>query len=195
MSATWIPLGGAPASAVIPCGTALPASGADGDRYLLVDSVTAPTYGWLFQYVAGISDAYKWQFIGGDPAFAEVVAQESPNSASYVALATPGPSIVVPRAGIYLVEIGFYMFNNSVGGGFAQYMSYDIGATPASDADSTGAVMVNITTVASFPVSRVRAKTITAGPTTLTAKYRQNSPSASYPFSQRWMRVTPKRVS
>jgi hypothetical protein len=145
--------------------------------------------------VAGITDAYKWVFIGGDVAFSEVVTQESPNSSSYVALATPGPIITVPRAGIYAVEIGFFMFNNSIGGGYAQLMSYDIGATGAVDADACGPIMVNIATAAEFQVSRQRVKTFTSGPTTLTAKYRQNAATTNYPFSNRTMQVTPKRVS
>jgi len=190
----WIPI--APQVPTTGIGASLPASPNDGDEYILVDSITNPTYNWRFKYMASITaDAYKWVFIGGDAAFGEVVASESPNSSSYVALATPGPVITVPRAGIYIVEVGFMMQNNSIGGGFAQYMSYDIGATGAVDADSTGSMMVNITTAALLMVSRPRVKTITANNTALTAKYRQNSPSVNYPFAQRWMRVTPKRVS
>jgi len=182
--------------AQVTVGTTLPASPVDGQEAILVDSLTAPTYNWRFKYVAGITaDAYKWVFIGGDDAFSEVVASETPNSATYVALATPGPSITVPRAGIYVVEIGFLMQNISWGGGFAQYMSYDIGATGAVDADGTGAMMVNITTTASLMVSRPRVKTFTSGPTALVAKYRHNSATTNYPFAQRWMRVVPKRVS
>jgi len=187
---------GTPPALATTIGTTLPASPVDGQEAVLVDSLTAPTYNWRFKYVAGITaDAYKWVFIGGDDAFSEVVASESPNSATYVALTTPGPSITVPRAGIYVVEIGHTILNNSIGGGFANYMSYDIGATAAVDADSTGPVMVNISTVAQIPVSRPRVKTFTSGPTTLTAKYRQNSATTNYPFANRWMRVVPKRVS
>lgn len=47
--------------------TSLPASPTDKQQALLVDSLTAPTYAWLFQYEAGITDSYKWMWLGGAP--------------------------------------------------------------------------------------------------------------------------------
>jgi len=86
-------------------GTSLPASPVDGQQAILVDSITNPSYQWLFRYNAGHSaDAYKWEFIGGSPARSAVDNQESTASGSYVDLATPGPSFTVPRDGKYLIQ-------------------------------------------------------------------------------------------
>lgn len=84
--------------------TSLPGSPFDKQQALLVDSLTAPTYAWLFQYEAGISDANKWVFVGGSPAFAEVDTSEGTTSTTYTDLTTVGPSLTMPRAGIYTVR-------------------------------------------------------------------------------------------
>jgi len=187
-----------PSTPTITYGTSPPGSPTTGDIHYLVDSATAPTYQWAFRYNGSSTNPDKWEFVGGPPAFAEVTASEAANSTTYVALSTPGPAITLPRAGQYQVEIGFMFVNPSVGGGFALYMSYDIGGTGAVDADAIGGsngVQVNIATAAVVSVNRVRQKTIASGPTTLTAKYRNNAATASYLFGNRWMRVTPIRVS
>jgi hypothetical protein len=188
----WIALGAAPVQNP-PVGLSLPASPLDGDEYVLVDSITNPTFNWRFKYMQAIADAYKWMCIGGDPAFVAVDNADPLNNNVYGPLATPGPSFTIPRAGIYLVEIGF-QGANTVGGGIAQYMSYDIGATAAVDADWCQ-FYSNTSTGVSFHVSRPKLKTILAANTALVAKYRLNASGNAMTYSFRWMRVTPKRVA
>ena len=175
---------------VVGIGTALPGAPLDGEEFILVDSLTAPTYQWHFRYMASVTDAYKWVFVGGASAYSEAVADEQTSSTTYVALATPGPSLALPRAGDYLVEQGFLFSWNSTT--VRSWMSYDIGATAAVDADSCeaspgqgGAIGAN-----SMQSYRKRRKTLTA--VTLTAKYR-NTGGAGY--KNRWMAVTPVRVA
>lgn len=164
--------------------TALPPTPNDGDEIILVDSATAPTYAWHLRYIAAKA-TNKWQFVGGAPLLAEVTASETTTSTSFVALTTGGPSIPLPVAGDYFVEVGFTGGNDAGGRGAA--MSYDIGGTGAVDADmATSGYDTNV-----FPsVSRVRKK---AGLTavTLTAKYRVANSVGTATFSNRWMRVTP----
>lgn len=81
-------------------GTAFPGSPADGQIFTLVDSLTAPTYAWTFRYVAGISDANKWVFIGGSPLGAE--AAQSHIASGYTTIA----SVTAPRAGNYFIHAG-----------------------------------------------------------------------------------------
>src|SRR4029450_8789457 len=57
-----------------PYGTTLPASPSDGQQAVLVDSTTNPTYIWQFRYNAGSSSAYKWEYVGGTAAVAQVAA-------------------------------------------------------------------------------------------------------------------------
>jgi hypothetical protein len=88
-------------------GTTLPASPADGQEYILVDNVTAPSYMWRLRYNAGSSSAYKWEFVGGSPARASVIADEVTTTAgSWVNLATDGPSVLIPRTGSYDLDYG-----------------------------------------------------------------------------------------
>jgi hypothetical protein len=95
--------------------TSLPGSPYDGQVYTLVDSTTTPTYQWTFRYNAGSSSSFKWEFIGGTPAYAAVETAQTTASAVFVDLATVGPSFTVPRAGDYLfrwsADVG-----NTVGG-------------------------------------------------------------------------------
>jgi hypothetical protein len=183
---------GSPPSIVVGAslvGTSLPVSPFDGQEFILVDSLTAPTYSWRFLYVAAKA-TNKWVFIGGAPAFSEVAAAEASGSTSYAALGTAGPAIAVPVAGLYVVSIGFTGHNSSSITNY-QVMSYDIGATPASDNDYVGTGDVQFTPGSPWSVSRKMQKTLTA--LTLTAKYKlQNGNSLT--FSRRWMEVTPMAV-
>lgn len=74
----------------------LPGAPVDKQQALLVDSVTVPTWAWLFQYESGITDAYKWICIGGSAAVSEDDASFGLNNAG-----ANKCGIVVPRAGIY----------------------------------------------------------------------------------------------
>jgi len=173
-------------------GTGLPTNPVDGQEAILVDSVTNPSYQWKFRYNAGSTSAYKWEFIGGTSVYAEITTSETTTATVYSALTTAGPTITLPRAGDYEVEIGAYMGNANAN--VQAWMSYDIGATGAVDADaltvqensSAGNVLANI--------ARARRKTgLTA--VALTAKYKCGSGGVTGSFASRWMRVTPVRVS
>jgi hypothetical protein len=87
-------------------GTSLPASPNDTDEYILVDSLTLPTYAWRFRYSTAVTDAYKWVFIGGSPIYAIVATPQSTTSGGLIDLATVGPTITLPRAGIYEARFG-----------------------------------------------------------------------------------------
>jgi hypothetical protein len=85
-------------------GIALPGSPVDGQEAILVDNVTNPTYQWLFRYNAGSSSAYKWECIGGASTGAETIGTDTTTSTTIVNLSN-GPSILIPRAGDWLVEV------------------------------------------------------------------------------------------
>lgn len=171
-----------------PVVTALPTTGpgvgsalVDGQECYYVADSTAGVV-WHLKYDA---TSTKWRFVGGAPLFKTVDTSESTASSTYAALATAGPAIAIPFAGDYIVEIG----HGGVNAGSQTIMSYDVGATAAVDADfviSPGGGG-NIT-----HVSRSRTKTLAAG-ITLTSKYRVTSGTGS--FRERWMKVTPVKVS
>lgn len=158
---------------------------APDEVYLEVDSTNGIM--WHLAYESG-EVTYKWRWIGGPPMFSEVTTAETTASTTYAALATAGPSVALPRSGDYDVEIGFKQSALTIAG--TAYMSYDIGATGAVDADAAESTSNNAGTV--YHVARLRRK---AGLTSvaLTSKYRQDSTSTSG-FKHRRMRVTPVRL-
>jgi len=106
-------------------GTSLPSSPIDGQRHILVDSITNPSYQWEFRYNAGSTSAYKWEHVGGSPAF------QGTNPATVI---TPGStwingpiSFTIPRAGDYLFRFSCLFYNTTgtaadcVGGDDAAY--------------------------------------------------------------------------
>jgi hypothetical protein len=144
---------------------------------------------WHLRYRSASASAYKWELVGGSLVSAEVTTQQGTASITYVALATAGPLITVPLAGDYDVEIAFY---GTAGASNAAYMSYDIGATGATDSDA--AYCVDTLGGGYATGIKKRRKTALAASTTLTSKYRSTSGAATAVFRERRMFVKPIRV-
>jgi len=88
-------------------GTSLPASPTDGQQAILVDSITAPTWSWLFRYNAGSTNANKWEFLGGPPIESGPQGSCTCTTASTWVDASGGPAITVPRSGVYKLYAEF----------------------------------------------------------------------------------------
>jgi hypothetical protein len=101
-AAVWQPLTG--------YGTSLPASPLDGDRFILVDSVTNPSYQWELRYNAGSTSAYKWEFVGGAPVQMIGGSTSQYASSAWIDLGG-GPTFTVPRAGEYRTSVGCFILN------------------------------------------------------------------------------------
>jgi hypothetical protein len=154
----------------------------DGDEvYLEVDATNGIM--WHLRCVLG-EPTYKWRFLGGPEMYSEVATAEGSSNTSYVALATAGPSIALPRSGDYMVEID-RATNDPVSN--SAYMSYDIGGTGAVDADAVGGVGRG-----DGGAIRKRRKA-GLGSVTLTAKYKVTG-GGTVNFQNRYMAVTPVRV-
>jgi hypothetical protein len=173
-------------------GTIFPTSPADGNIFVYLADATNGV-NWTFKYNAGSASSYKWECIGGRPLWSAVAAAEVTTSATYAALGTAGPSVILPFAGDYDIAIGFHG-SAAVASAHAE-MSYDIGGTGAVDADfvqlsTTESAGIGLS--ASTAVSRVNRKTgLTV--VTLTSKYKANGDS--WTFKNRWMSVMPVRVT
>lgn len=161
----------------------------DGDEvYLEVDS-TNGIY-WHLRYRSASGSSYKWEFLGGPPMSSAVATEETTTSNSYTALSTAGPSIALPRPGDYEITLGFTGYNGASGA--SARMSFDIGATPAVDADSVVAGLGAASQVAS--AQRTLVKTgLTA--VTLTAKYNDSPGAGTAYFGNRFLHVRPVRLS
>jgi len=172
--------------ALLTIGTSLPASPVDGQEAILTDSLTAPTYAWRFKYVNGISDAYKWVFIGGSPLSVSVAAAESTASTTFVSLTTVGPTVTVPRNGYWDIDLSAMALSS---GASYQYMTYDTGATAGTATDSAG----SYAGTSYISMHRTQRKLLTGTPTSLVGKYRVDAGTGT--FQQRTIRITPVRVS
>jgi hypothetical protein len=93
--------------------TTLPGSPSNGQQAILVDSTSAPTYAWFFQYSSAAS---KWLFVGGSPAVVINNGSLSTTSTSFVDV---GATFTTPRAGDYIVEVTAFG-NESTGAGAPQ---------------------------------------------------------------------------
>lgn len=169
-----------------------PSSPADGDLWEAT-SVGGANSGicWQFRYNAASTSPYKWEFIGGPPAFVAVETNEATASGTYAALTTAGPSFTCSRGGDYIVEVAADIFNNTANCGGA--MSFDIGATGALDNNALfhvgGPVNLNL----NFGGKPTLVPSVAAA-TALVSKYRTTSGGTAN-FLYRRMRVTPVRVA
>jgi len=180
------------AAALEPTVTVLP-SGATHGAVMVLSVDPANGVYWRFRYNAESSSPYRWEFLGGPPLFSEVTNADTTTSGAYVAIATAGPSVTLPRAGDFMVSSGARIFSNA--DLTSNYMSYDIGGTGAVDADAinyfSGASVGGGATTATYQMRTRRKAGLTA--VTLTAKYRVTAGTAT--FVDRWMSVLPIRVS
>jgi len=167
--------------------TSLPGSPVDGQIAILTDSLTVPTYSWMFRYDTGLTtDA--WTYLGGSPVMAHVQTTESRGS-TYGDLTTPGPAVAVPVGGVYDVRWGFQyvqahataelLFMSFSGCGFT------VGTHEASSGYVGGSANSQV-----MKAERTLRLTLTAG--TLTTKYKTASAVGS--FAQRELAVTPVSV-
>lgn len=180
----------APAAAAFAV-TALPASPVDGQQIVLTDSLTAPTYHWLLQYMAAKA-SNKWLYIGGAPAASQVETNEARASTTWGALTTAGPSFTLPVAGDYDIEIG-YQGDPNVAANEDGMMSYSInGSTASADADAAGFWGNTAATTYLISASRTKRKTGLSA-VAIVAVYKTVGGN-SMQFQGRYMRVTPVAV-
>jgi hypothetical protein len=100
--------GGPPAVPAYPrpgYGVTLPATPVDAQEYILVDSLTNPSYQWHFRYNAASTSAYKWEFVGGVPYVYPMTTIASWTAINQWVILVGWP---VPRAGDYIARAQFY---------------------------------------------------------------------------------------
>jgi hypothetical protein len=174
-------------------GTSLPASPADGQEAILVDSLTAPTYAWRFRYVASIVSANKWLFIGGDPVIVTVETAQNVQSLTYIDLATVGPQFTIPRAGEYLVGFGAEITSNNAN---ANQMWVTLKNGAAATADADGIYVSSVGNAMQTTIYAFREKQVTfAAAAVAKLQYRQNQTAAAFNAAKRVLRITPKAVA
>lgn len=120
----WLCSGITPGNTQDGYGTSLPASPFDGMVSTLVDSTTNPSYQWRFRYNARSSSSYKWEFIGGAPAYLDHGAI----TVSAGATTNANVTFTLPRSGDYIHSAHCWGMNITTNN-YAVLYSYDGAST------------------------------------------------------------------
>lgn len=170
-------------------GTTLPATPYDGQEAILVDSISNPSYTWRFRYNASSTSAYKWEFVGGAPAYAQAGqgAWSTVGVANAWVVLSPSLSFNVPRGGDYWGETSA----QCSGGAVNEFIQIALGhnvtipITTAQAAGQAGNVMFMATHAG-------RVNSIGSGGYIAACYY---GTVAGMQFANRWLAVTPIRVA
>lgn len=183
-------------------GTSFPVSPTNGELFTLVDSLTAPTYAWDFRYVASITDAYKWVFVGGAPGSAEIPTSQPPlASDAWGDLATVGPQFIIPRAGIYFTESSARVMNVETPSQQSNmHFGVCIGTGTPVGPVATASIISGINGLGTFYETLVASGRITfAAADQARLRYYFEKGTAGNPanrsFSERRLHITPVRLS
>ena len=161
----------------------------DGDVVdLIVDA--AAGIKWRLRYNAGSASAYKWEFLGGPPLYAQVPTNEGVAvSGAYLNLATVGPQVTLPRGGDYDIELGARILGPS-SGVFRGFMAPKLGATAPVDVN---AAIFGTTANLDGTVAKLSRVAALAANDVILAQYRSDVSGSN--FMNRWLRVSPVRVN
>jgi hypothetical protein len=173
--------------------TGLPATPFPGQEILLTDSVINPTYFWQLRYNDQSQSAYKWEYIGGSPAYEQTPDFQWVQSETFVDGDNLGPRITLPASvgGSFYVEVGCVVGGSS--NAATGLMSYQVGTTPAEDDD---ACRGGTFAVSKLSIMNRRRKSNLLPGVQIAAKYRcvPAEVGQSSSFETRWLAVTPFRV-
>jgi hypothetical protein len=158
------------------------------DGMLWIYNGTAPY--WTFIYDSAES-IYNWKLLGGTATWNEVSTFETRaagGAGAIVDLASLGPSITIPRAGIWDVEWGFAT-GNAATSTQAIVPIYDVTNAAVWSWNALGTPSV----AGSYYSHQSRQMGAVAANTILRMRYGSNNSAVD--FGNRWMRATPVKVS
>ena len=93
--------------------TSLPGSPFNEQEVYYAADATNGVY-WHLRYRSASGSTHKWEALGAvAPLTAEVLTSQTTSSATYVDLATAGPTVTVPLAGDYLITFGATLYNST----------------------------------------------------------------------------------
>lgn len=145
---------------------------------------------WNFRYDADAATTYKWHFIGGPPHIHFITASTATTGTAWFNYGG-SPSITIPYTGEYVLSGGAECIASANNMGFNLGLSIN-GSVPVSTLSAYAAkdntpISVNTTYYVIFNAGDV-----------LTEVYRKdplNNPAGTATFLNRWMSVTPIRVT
>lgn len=176
-----------------------PASPVDGDIWI-ASAVDNNGTRWQFQYNAGSSSAYKWEFIGGAPT--ALLYAASGKAFNYASFSTASPwywyptfsTWTVPRSGDWLVRASI---DASITGS-AQQLQLAVGAFTAAPATSipaaASATPAGANEPATWPLEAIVSGVTAATGTTVGAAWTAATPASAL-LQQATVAIVPVRVS
>jgi hypothetical protein len=165
-----------------------PAGAVDGDIWIAT-GVGANGENWQFRYNAGSSSAYKWEFIGGPDLESGPQGSLTTSAVAQVDL-TGGPTIAIPRAGDYIVEIGA-IHQSAAGQGetINQIKGSVVGVL------GTPTLQILMAGVAYYQMNSTKVRLNALAAQTINLVCQIATVSISATFSNGYIAVTPVRVS
>lgn len=163
----------------------LPSSPVDGQVvYFQNTAMAASGVVWTLRYRVASSSSHKWEFVGGAAIFSEVLTGQTTSSASFIDLATAGPSLTVPLTGDYDAEFGARILNAASGLGVA---GLKVGVAEAGNG-------AEVSAGAASGANVLRALRLTGLAAAEVLKLQYKTTSTSSEFIQRFLYVRPVRV-
>jgi hypothetical protein len=176
--------------------TSLPVSPVDGQE-VYYQSAAMATAGllWHLRYRAAATAPYRWEFVGGGPLQHYIQTQQTRTANTGAGdLATVGPQVTIPLAGVYDVDWGWGYGYHAGQAGVQIIMTLDgCGATGTARIPDGAAAANDVAAVGATPGRNRMAMTLTpAG--ILKAQYQVGGTTGSGSFGNRYLNVTPLRV-
>jgi len=171
--------------------TSLPGSPSDLDEIYLKLGSGDTAILWHLKYDSGISDAYKWRFLGGPALAAYQETSGSTSSGTYVELNSGAPSVTLPSTGVYSIHHGC---KSTVTGGTSWILANikTNGTNPANDDDSVQAKPVGTDTTVSS--ARVIQRTVASISTSALLVQVYRCAGATEVVTSRFVAVYPMRI-
>jgi len=185
----WWPDKRSPTISQGPASGGPPVAPQDGDVWIAVNPATG--YAWQFIYDAGwVTDTYKWKCIGGSEAYNQIGAQQTrPGGSAIGDLTTVGPQLTLPRSGVFHVRWGCLInTGGSASGGYAGAVVSNAGGTRLSIYEADSGATSNAWT------SAMTEEEMTLSAVTVKLQYFNNG-NQTATFGNRWLSITPLRIS
>lgn len=171
--------------------TTFPDNPVSGQPFVLqVDAANG--INWALRYDANIADSYKWTFEGGAPLHHTIATEQSTASTSYADLSTVGPTVTVPKAGVYRVDYGASLINNTAESDVVVGVKYSAG-TPTDTESIQAEGIVSGGGANRTAQSRSIVVTVTSDSQIVKLQYKVGSSTGVY--RNRWIIVTPIRLA
>lgn len=118
----------------VPVVTSLPGSPVDGQEVLYVSNGTTREK-WHLRYDSGKAGSYKWEAIAAVALENEVAGVAGVTATTYAGSGNIGPSLTLPLAGVYDVEVSASMRVEATEA-YGGFMGWRVGSGTPTDADA-----------------------------------------------------------